>query len=263
MAAITDEQVERVRALVASIPPGGCRTYGDIAAAAGLSSPRIVGWIMRTDSSDLPWHRVITRIRAAGAASGDPAAGAAARRRGARGRRPGAAARSPPRVLRDDALRAGASSKHQPDQGRGAGQARERRRRRPRMQRVHRKPEHQRAQQHLRPLRQRRPALDEPVVGLAPGQCVDDDHAGRPGRRPPVRRDVGDARRRGARRKALCRRGRRAPAGWGSWSACADAASWLISSTDRCAVGRAGGHPRAGRQRRAAAGPPTRRGRRR
>jgi methylated-DNA-protein-cysteine methyltransferase-like protein len=60
MAPVTDEQVERVRALVASIPAGWVSTYGDIAAAAGLSSPRIVGWIMRTDSSDLPWHRVIT-----------------------------------------------------------------------------------------------------------------------------------------------------------------------------------------------------------
>lgn len=66
MAAVTDEQVERVRALVASIPSGRVATYGDIADAAGLSSPRIVGWIMRTDSSDLPWHRVIT-------ASGRPA----------------------------------------------------------------------------------------------------------------------------------------------------------------------------------------------
>ncbi|BBX99544.1 MGMT family protein [Mycobacterium seoulense] len=66
MAPVTDEQVERVRALVAAIPPGRVATYGDIAAAAGLSSPRIVGWIMRTDSSDLPWHRVIT-------ASGRPA----------------------------------------------------------------------------------------------------------------------------------------------------------------------------------------------
>jgi methylated-DNA-protein-cysteine methyltransferase related protein len=63
---VTDEQVERVRALVASIPAGRVATYGDIAAAARLSSPRIVGWIMRTDSSDLPWHRVIT-------ASGRPA----------------------------------------------------------------------------------------------------------------------------------------------------------------------------------------------
>lgn len=66
MAPVTDEQVEHVRELVASIPSGRVATYGDIASAAGLSSPRIVGWIMRTDSSDLPWHRVIT-------ASGRPA----------------------------------------------------------------------------------------------------------------------------------------------------------------------------------------------
>jgi len=66
MAAITAEQVELVRSLVASIPSGSVATYGDIAAVAGLSSPRIVGWIMRVDSSDLPWHRVIT-------ASGRPA----------------------------------------------------------------------------------------------------------------------------------------------------------------------------------------------
>ncbi|WP_459973611.1 MGMT family protein [Mycobacterium sp. MUNTM1] len=66
MAPVTDEQVERVRALVAEIPSGRVVTYGDIATVAGLSSPRIVGWIMRTDSSDLPWHRVIT-------ASGRPA----------------------------------------------------------------------------------------------------------------------------------------------------------------------------------------------
>lgn len=66
MAPVTDEQVERVRGLVAAVPPGRVVTYGDIAAVAGLSSPRIVGWIMRTDSSDLPWHRVIT-------ASGRPA----------------------------------------------------------------------------------------------------------------------------------------------------------------------------------------------
>ena len=55
-----------LRALVASIPAGQVSTYGDIADAVGLSSPRIVGWIMRTDSSDLPWHRVIR-------ASGRPA----------------------------------------------------------------------------------------------------------------------------------------------------------------------------------------------
>ena len=66
MAPVTDDQVELVRRLVASIPAGRVATYGDIAAAADLSSPRIVGWIMRTDSSDLPWHRVVP-------ASGRPA----------------------------------------------------------------------------------------------------------------------------------------------------------------------------------------------
>lgn len=66
MAPVTDEQVELVRSLVPAIPLGRVSTYGDIAALAGLSSPRIVGWIMRTDSSDLPWHRVIR-------ASGRPA----------------------------------------------------------------------------------------------------------------------------------------------------------------------------------------------
>ncbi|MBS4729093.1 MGMT family protein [Mycobacterium sp. SM1] len=60
MARVTDEQVERVRALIAAIPAGRVVTYGDIAAAAGLPSPRIVGWIMRTDCGDLPWHRVIS-----------------------------------------------------------------------------------------------------------------------------------------------------------------------------------------------------------
>ncbi|WP_067897158.1 MGMT family protein [Nocardia vaccinii] len=55
----TDAQIERVRELVATIPPGRVSTYGDIAAAAGLSTPRTVGWIMRTDSADLPWHRVL------------------------------------------------------------------------------------------------------------------------------------------------------------------------------------------------------------
>ncbi|GAA5041314.1 MGMT family protein [Nocardia callitridis] len=55
----SDAEIERVRALVASIPPGRVCTYGDIADAAGLSTPRTVGWIMRTDAADLPWHRVI------------------------------------------------------------------------------------------------------------------------------------------------------------------------------------------------------------
>ncbi|MEU4414268.1 MGMT family protein [Nocardia salmonicida] len=72
MAVTTEEQVEKVRELVAAIPPGRVSTYGDIAAAAGLSSARTVGWIMRTDTADLPWHRVI-------GASGRPAAHLATR----------------------------------------------------------------------------------------------------------------------------------------------------------------------------------------
>ncbi|WP_280247090.1 MGMT family protein [Nocardia abscessus] len=63
----SDAQIEQVRALVASVPPGRVVTYGDIAAVAGLSTPRTVGWIMRTDAADLPWHRVL-------GASGKPAA---------------------------------------------------------------------------------------------------------------------------------------------------------------------------------------------
>lgn len=66
MAKVTEEQVEAVRERIASIPPGRVRTYGDIADDVGLSSPRIVGWVMRTDASDLPWYRVVP-------ASGRPA----------------------------------------------------------------------------------------------------------------------------------------------------------------------------------------------
>ena len=72
MAKVTDDQVERVRTLVAAIPAGRVSTYGDIACAAGLSSARIVGWIIRTDSADLPWHRVLP-------ATGRPAAHLASR----------------------------------------------------------------------------------------------------------------------------------------------------------------------------------------
>jgi alkylated DNA nucleotide flippase Atl1 len=66
VAAVTDDQVERVRALITSVPVGRVTTYGDVASAAGLSRARIVGWILRIDGSDLPWHRVIP-------ASGRPA----------------------------------------------------------------------------------------------------------------------------------------------------------------------------------------------
>ena len=72
VSAITDADVERVRRLVAAIPPGRVTTYGDLAAAAGLAGPRVAGTIMRIDTADLPWHRVLT-------ASGRPPAHLAAR----------------------------------------------------------------------------------------------------------------------------------------------------------------------------------------
>lgn len=59
MAPITDEQVERVRAVIVGVPAGQVTTYGDVAAATGLTSPRIVGTILSRDGADLPWHRVV------------------------------------------------------------------------------------------------------------------------------------------------------------------------------------------------------------
>lgn len=50
---------ERVREIIASVPAGRVATYGDVAAIAGLGSPRQVGWILREDGSDLPWHRIL------------------------------------------------------------------------------------------------------------------------------------------------------------------------------------------------------------
>lgn len=55
-----DEQThERVRELIAAIPEGRVATYGDIATAAGLPTPRLVGRLLREDGADLPWHRVL------------------------------------------------------------------------------------------------------------------------------------------------------------------------------------------------------------
>ncbi len=57
--AMDDEQVERVRTLLAAVPPGRVTTYGDLAVAAGLGSPRLAGRILAEDSADLAWHRVV------------------------------------------------------------------------------------------------------------------------------------------------------------------------------------------------------------
>ncbi|MFC0314056.1 MGMT family protein [Gordonia phosphorivorans] len=72
MSRISDAQIEAVRALIAAIPPGRVSTYGDLADAVGLTNPRQVGWILRTDGADLPWQRVVP-------ASGRPSTEKAAR----------------------------------------------------------------------------------------------------------------------------------------------------------------------------------------
>lgn len=55
-----DEELhERVRDTVAAIPEGSVATYGDIAALAGASTPRLVGRVLGEDGQDLPWHRVL------------------------------------------------------------------------------------------------------------------------------------------------------------------------------------------------------------
>lgn len=57
---MVDEQLhERIREIVAAIPPGTVATYGDVAAAAGAPTPRLIGRILAEDGHDLPWHRVL------------------------------------------------------------------------------------------------------------------------------------------------------------------------------------------------------------
>lgn len=50
---------EKVRQIVAAIPPGSVASYGDVAELARAPSPRLVGRILAEDGSDLPWHRVL------------------------------------------------------------------------------------------------------------------------------------------------------------------------------------------------------------
>jgi methylated-DNA-protein-cysteine methyltransferase related protein len=59
MGGMDEHAVERVREVVAAIPPGRVLAYGDVAARAGLRSARLVGRIMAEDGHDLPWHRVL------------------------------------------------------------------------------------------------------------------------------------------------------------------------------------------------------------
>ena len=54
-----EERHERIREIVASIPEGRWCSYGDVAAAAGERSARVVGTVLSQDGADLPWHRVL------------------------------------------------------------------------------------------------------------------------------------------------------------------------------------------------------------
>jgi alkylated DNA nucleotide flippase Atl1 len=57
------ELAERVREMIMAIPVGEVRTYGEIAALAGVPSARQVGRLLAEDGQDLPWHRVIRADR--------------------------------------------------------------------------------------------------------------------------------------------------------------------------------------------------------
>lgn len=54
-----EETLERVRDVVAAIPPGRTLSYREVAARAGIRSARLVGRILAEDGHDLPWHRVL------------------------------------------------------------------------------------------------------------------------------------------------------------------------------------------------------------
>lgn len=54
-----EETLDRVRDVVAGIPPGTTMSYGEVAEVAGIRSARLVGRILAEDGHDLPWHRVL------------------------------------------------------------------------------------------------------------------------------------------------------------------------------------------------------------
>ena len=54
------ELAGRMLDVVAGIPAGRVATYGDVAAMAGSSSPRLAGFVLsQLADEDTPWHRVL------------------------------------------------------------------------------------------------------------------------------------------------------------------------------------------------------------
>lgn len=54
-----EEYVERVLAVVETIPPGRVMSYGAIAEVVGVGGPRQVGRVMSIEGSAVPWWRVV------------------------------------------------------------------------------------------------------------------------------------------------------------------------------------------------------------
>jgi len=54
-----EERERRVLDLVDAIPRGRVLTYGDVAELAELSTPRLVGAVLRRRGFEVPWHRVV------------------------------------------------------------------------------------------------------------------------------------------------------------------------------------------------------------
>lgn len=49
----------RILDVVEAIPPGQVLSYGEVAARAGVGSPRLVGRVLAAYGGEVPWHRVL------------------------------------------------------------------------------------------------------------------------------------------------------------------------------------------------------------
>ena len=58
-----EETAARIREVIEAIPAGQVRSYGEVAAIAGIRSPRLVGRYLAETTDRLPWHRVVRADR--------------------------------------------------------------------------------------------------------------------------------------------------------------------------------------------------------